>query len=149
MNHVLALSALMVNAGNAANLMKVNGLQNTAQAAINLWQQRSKNPFLQRQSQISTIGIKEYCAAMNLVSVPLAQPAAAVNAANRINKRSAHSNFLKIFIVQFSKHDEGGNRAYQAPEHIGLRIPDVTLCSQKSFGIGWIGKSCQKFKYLV
>ena len=83
MNHVSVPSALMVNAGNAANLTKVNFPQNMAQAVNMLLWWRSKNQFLQRQIQIPMIGIKEYYAVTNPASARLAPTASVRSAVNR------------------------------------------------------------------
>lgn len=51
--------------------------------------------------------------------------------------------------MQFREQDERNDRAYQTQEHIRLRIPDVTLCSEEGLSIGWIGKGSQPFNDLI
>ena len=59
------------------------------------------------------------------------------------------AGFLQIFIVQFRKQNERNHRTDQTQEHIALRVPDVTLCPQKGFGIRRIGKRGQPFNNFV
>jgi hypothetical protein len=83
MNHVSALSARMVNAGNAANLTKVNCPQNMAQAvSMLLWAEEQK-PVSSKTDTDSTIGIKEFYAVTNPASARLAPTASVRSAVNR------------------------------------------------------------------
>jgi hypothetical protein len=53
------------------------------------------------------------------------------------------------FVVQFGKKDQAGNRANQAEEHIGLRIPQIPLGTQKGCRIPRAGQRCQPFDNLI
>ena len=55
----------------------------------------------------------------------------------------------QIFVVQSRQQNSCNSRTDETPEHVGLRIPDVALCSQKSLRVRGIGKGGQPLDDLI
>jgi hypothetical protein len=82
---------------------------------------------------------------MPLRAVSLREPRVRI----RVPSSSVHTGFKQLFIVQFREQDDRNNRSDETHKHIGLRVPEVTLRSQKGFGISRIRKRSHPFKNFV